>query len=348
MRHIPDADLRRIVTPAFATDGAAEAYRIFGREGDVASRPSAAVTVIASDPPRSFMFKGGTSLELNRTGHQMGVQFGEMYFLVYDSQTGELVGLLDHRWLNKRRTGATGAVVARRLANPGARIAAVIGAGEIGEEVVRCLDHLFDFEEIRISSRTAESAQRFAARLAPDLKAPIRAVASGREAVEDADVVVTITIATAPVLQPGWLKPGAVVCAMGGAPEVDFGVLSEMNAFFIDDIGYAMLRGSIAGWMASGRATEAEIRGRIDATVGDLFAGRHPGRRSADERILAVVQGMALCDLVIADRALAQAAAEGCGTEMHLPPQGPQLDREELSRRTPAIVAALRDRRPTR
>ena len=207
MRYLSDDELRRIVTPAFATDGAAEAYRIFGREGDVTSRPSAAVTVIASDPPRSFMFKGGTALELNRTGHQMGVQFGEMYFLVYDSQTGELVGLLDHRWLNKRRTGATGAVVARRLANPGARIAAIIGAGDIAEEAVRCLDHLFDFDEIRVSSRTAESAQRFATRLAPDLKATIRAVPAAQEAVRDADVVVTITIATAPVRLPGWLKP---------------------------------------------------------------------------------------------------------------------------------------------
>jgi ornithine cyclodeaminase/alanine dehydrogenase-like protein (mu-crystallin family) len=66
------------------------------------------------------------------------------------------------------------------------------------------------FEQIRIASRTFESAERLAAEW------PLAvAVESAEEALRDADVVCTVTSAAQPVVLGDWLKPGAHVNAVG-------------------------------------------------------------------------------------------------------------------------------------
>ena len=73
--------------------------------------------------------------------------------------------------------GATAAVAAKWLARSGSRVAALIGAGRIGEEAIRALSHQFDFDRIDIASRTFEGARKFVDRLQPELKTSLRAVA---------------------------------------------------------------------------------------------------------------------------------------------------------------------------
>ena len=79
------------------------------------------------------------------------------------------------------------------------------------------LVHLF--EEVRVWSRTAEHAERFAEQ--HNAKAmPVEA------AVRGADVIVTATNALQPILQGAWLKPGAHVNAVG-SPRPDWRELDD-------------------------------------------------------------------------------------------------------------------------
>jgi len=346
VRYLPSAIIEELVTPAFAIECVEEAYLLFGIEREVLARPSAAITLVRSEPPRLFTFKGCTLLAKGVTGHQFGAQFGEMHFYVSDNLTGELRGILDHSWLNKRRTGATAAVAARHLAASGARKAALIGAGGIGEQALLCLDHAMELTEIFVAARTSASAESLVQRAQALTRSQLTVAKSAREAVEQSDIVVTITVASSPVIEAGWLKPGALLCAMGGAPELHFDVLGEADRVIVDDASYAFLRGSFASWISAGQATESEILERIDADIGQIVAGHKPGRTNQTERILAVVQGMAICDLVIADRLLTHANKEGLGYDIPFTPQPGTLTTAQIAQRSYGIADRLSKRRP--
>lgn len=323
-----------------------EAYRFYGQERAVSSEPSATFMIVPNDAPTMFWMKGANLKALGAAGIFFGAQFGDYYFMVTDGRTGTLRGIVEQAWLTKRRTAATGVVTAMHLARKDSKVAALIGAGQIGEEVARVLAHAFQLEDFRIASRTLEGASALVERLRPEVKAPMRAVASAEEAIRGADIVVTITLAAAPFVRPGWLKEGALLVSMGGVHEVEFEVLGEVGRVFVDDPGYALLRGDMASWIDRGEITQDAMRARIDADIGEVVCGSKPGRTSASERILAVIQGMAVCDLATAVFLLDKAAATGVGQHIAVSAQMKLPDLAGLKPRADSIASGLRRRRP--
>lgn len=332
---IPDS--LRIVEQAFAE---------YGRERVVSSVPSASYMLVQNEAPTMFWIKSASLRPLGAAGVFFGAQFGDYYFMVTDSRTGTMRGIVEQAWLTKRRTGTTGVVAARKLAGPNARVAALIGAGLIGEEVARVLPHAFALDDFRVASRTYEGASAFVERLKAQTGAPMRAVATAEEAVRGADIVITITLASEAFVKPGWLKEGAVLVSMGGVPEVEFGVLAEIDRLVVDDPDYALLKGDLATWVDRGHISQPAMKERIDADLGEVMCGAKPGRRSPSERILAIVQGMAVCDLATAVFLLDKAETEGVGQSIVVTPQMeiPALDK--MQPRAQAISSGIQRRRP--
>src|SRR5271155_3154767 len=97
---------------------------------------------------------------------------------LFDPSTGVPKAILDATSLTNMRTGAVTALGAKYLARKGSRVLGHIGARGTSYWNVRLLNHLFDFEEIRIHSKRAASQEAFAARLSLDLGKPVRAVDS--------------------------------------------------------------------------------------------------------------------------------------------------------------------------
>lgn len=332
---IPDS--LRIVEQAFVD---------YGRERIVSSVPTASYMIVQNEAPTMFWIKSASLRPLRAAGVFFGAQFGDYYFMVTDSRTGMLRGIVEQAWLTKRRTATAGVVAARKLAAPKARVAALIGAGQIGEEVARVLPHAFELDDFRVASRTLEGAQAFVDRLKESVDAPLRAVASAEEAIRGADVVITITLASEAFVKPGWLKEGAVLVSMGGVPEVEFGVLAEIDRVIVDDPDYALLKGDFATWVDRGEISLQAMKDRIDADLGEVMCGAKEGRRNDAQRILAVVQGMAVCDLATAVFLLEAAEAKGAGQHIAVTPQMeiPALDR--MQSRAEAIASGLQRRRP--
>jgi ornithine cyclodeaminase len=127
-----------------------------------------------------------------------------------------------------------------------------------------------------------------------------------------------MTTADEPFIEAGWLKPGALLCSMGGVPEVHFDVLAEADRLVIDDLSYALDQGDLHEWIKEGHITEAQIVERIDADIGEIAIGVKPGRQHEDERILAMIQGMAVGDLAMAKLVLDKAVAAGLGETVSL------------------------------
>ena len=235
----------------------------------------------------------------------------------------------------------TAAVSAKYLARPGASVAAVIGAGRIGAEAVRMLDHALDPAEIRIASRTLDGANAACAALEGEIAAPLSA-ATVADAVKGADIVVTLTLARAPVIAPGMLRDGAVLCSMGGVHEVEFAVLAEVDRVIVDELDYALLRGDFAAWIARGEITREDLETRIDADMGAVVGGLAPGRTGEGERILAVIQGMAVCDLAQAAFVLERAREAGVGVEVPLEAQRSLPAGEDHARIARLVAEGLR------
>ena len=122
-----------------------------------------------------------------------------------------------------------------------------------------------------------------------------------------------MTTADEPFIEAGWLKPGALLCSMRGVPEVHFDVLAEVDALVIDDLSYALAQGDLHEWIKNGDITEKQVPERIDADIGEIAIGAKPGRQHGDERILAMIQGMAVGDLAMAMLALDKATTAEMG-----------------------------------
>ncbi|HVB11046.1 MAG TPA: ornithine cyclodeaminase family protein [Bacillota bacterium] len=229
--------------------------------------------------------------------------------LVHDMNTGELLGLLEADHLGRIRTGAASGLATDLLARPDAEVFGCIGAGgQAATQVAAVLAVRPGIREVRVYSRTPERAQAFAARIGERA----RAVASAEEAVRGADIVTTITNARAPVLEGRWLGEGCHVNGAGsnvdGHAELDAEAVRRCSAIFADNVPGARTE--------CGDLIQAGVDWSQVHELGDLVAGRVPGRRARGDITLFESQGIALEDVAAGAAALKVARARGIGREV--------------------------------
>ena len=183
--------------------------------------------------------------------------------LLFRSDTGEPLAVMDGRLITEMRTAAVSAAVTKHLASPQSRVLALIGSGVQASAHLEALSHVREFAEVRVWSRTPEHAEAFAARHGAV------AVRDAAAAVRNADVVVTATASQVPVLRGAWLKPGAHVNAVG-APRPTWRELDDeamSAAVLVVDSREAVMKES--GDVILSKAP-------IHAEVGEIFAGTRP------------------------------------------------------------------------
>ena len=129
---------------------------------------------------------------------------------LFDPKTGEPLALMDGRYITEMRTAAVSAVATDSLSTKDAKILTLLGAGVQAQAHLEVLPHVRGFEEIRVWNHHPEKAERFAK------EHGLRAMPL-ESAVRGADVVVTATSAREPILKGEWLKPGALVNAVGAS-----------------------------------------------------------------------------------------------------------------------------------
>jgi ornithine cyclodeaminase len=251
--------------------------------------------------------------------HPSPTEEAHNYCAVYGNEDSMLWGLVAERWLSRVRTAAFGAVSIEALVNPGPLVVCLFGSGGIAHEMVPLLARALKVKELRVNSRRAESSSQFVDRHRAGVAFPMRAEPDRRRAAKDADVIITLTESPTPLVSPGTLKPGAVVCSMGSYNEVDYGVLLESQRLVVDDADFAAEMGDGGAWISQGHLSRAQFAARIDALACEVIAGKKPGRRAPSDRIVALIQGMAIGDVAFAAYALKEAERTGRGTVTALP-----------------------------
>lgn len=239
--------------------------------------------------------------------------------LLLDPENGVLLAVMDGRLITEMRTAAVSAAATRRLARAlPVPVLAILGAGVQARSHLEALLEVASPGEIRVWTRTRAGADRYAAAMREQFGAPVRVVASVAEAVRGAGVVCTVTASETPVLEGRWLAPGTHINAVGAARpewrELDTDTVVRSRLFVDSRAGAVVEAGDIVGPLRDGAITAAHIQ----AEIGEVFAGRHPGRTTPEEITLFKSLGMAVEDVATARFAYLRALARGIGDDLTL------------------------------
>ena len=235
---------------------------------------------------------------------------------LFDPRTGVPKAILDATVITDMRTGAVTALGARHLARKDSKVLGHIGARGTAYWNVRLLDHLFDFDEIRVHSRRPESRDAFGAKLEADLGKKITVVDNWRDCVEGADIVVEASRLSQPepLLKTEWIKKGAFVVPYGTMSAVELSLTDIMTKLVVDDWGQCKTGkfGSLRAHVETGRLSEQTLH----AELGQVVAGLKPGRESEDETILLWHRGLSLSDIALGHALLSKARSAGIGQRL--------------------------------
>ena len=147
---------------------------------------------------------------------KLGLPSTSGLMVLFSSRTGVLEALLlDNGYLTDIRTAAAGAVAARHLSRPDASRACILGAGAQARLQLKALSLVRPITEATIWARDPVKAQRLAEALSSEWGYPVHAAADLEAAVSQADVIVTTTPSSVPLVMAEWLRPGQHVTAMG-------------------------------------------------------------------------------------------------------------------------------------
>jgi ornithine cyclodeaminase/alanine dehydrogenase-like protein (mu-crystallin family) len=242
---------------------------------------------------------------IGKDAHQGGV-------LLFDADTGELLALVNASAVTEIRTAAVSAVATGLLARPGAAEVAIIGTGVQGRAQARALAATRPLTGIRLTGRDPARAREAAAELTGELEVPVNAFGSAAEAVEGADIVVTATNSSQPVLRREWLAPGTHVNAVGAcvpqAREIDTATMAEAAVFA--DSRESVVNEAGDYLLAAREGADNPVR----AELGELLTGTAPGRLNDDEITVFESLGLAAEDLAAVSFLHEKATSLGAGT----------------------------------
>jgi ectoine utilization protein EutC len=252
----------------------------------------------------------------------LGLPTSDGMVLVFDAETGAVVALLlDNGYITDLRTGVAGAVAAKHLARQRVETVAVVGSGAQARYQIRSLALVRKAREVRVWGRHKEKAAACMQDLSrPGLGTDFRVVlaSSVREAVEGADIVITVTASREPLVQADWIRTGALVIAVGSdgpdKQELAVEVLARADRIVADSLPQCLRLGEIHHAVEKGAISKE----KLTTELGQITAGVMPGRRSNDEIIVCDLTGVGVQDVAAASLVVERALEDGKGERLLL------------------------------
>jgi len=235
--------------------------------------------------------------------------------VLLSSKTGLIEALLlDNGYLTDIRTAAAGAVAARHLSWQDSSVAAIFGAGVQAGLQLEALMLVRPIAEARIWARDAAKAEATASALREKLGIVVRAEPDAAKAVAGADIIVTTTPSTEPLIKAGFITAGQHITAMGSDAEhkneIAPAILRMADLYVADNARQTRRLGELQHAIAAGvMAADAEV-----TELGQIIAGSKHGRRSATDITIADLTGTGVQDTAIATLARDRARAARSGT----------------------------------
>jgi ornithine cyclodeaminase/alanine dehydrogenase-like protein (mu-crystallin family) len=243
---------------------------------------------------------------------QRGLPYINGLLILNDPDTGLPLSVMDCTWITAMRTGAATAVAARYLARPDSAVAGVLGCGVQGRTNVEALKVLFPLRRVMAYDIVPDVAWRYAEAISARFDLEVVVASAPQQAVSGCDLVVTAgPILKVPhaTIQAGWLDEGAFASMVDYDSYWHCDALNEVDKLCTDDLPqlrYYQQAGYFQGIPP------------VYAEVGDLVAGRMPGRTSPTERTMTANLGIAMDDMAVAPLLYRRAVEKGIGTWLEL------------------------------
>lgn len=227
--------------------------------------------------------------------------------ILQDPDTGIQLAVMDGAHITNLRTGAAAAAVAKKFCAKGASKVAIIGAGVQGRTSLWALTRLMEVGEVRAFDKYPDVAKKYAKEMSESFGLKVIAAATAKEAVVGADIIITATQANEPIVKREWLKKGSVSVSLGSYQEFDDDCSLRVDKVFVDSWAQCSHRGELAHLVEEGKFDADRLTGEI----GEVFAGKIPGRTSDDETIMTVPIGLGSLDLAIGYKVYQKALKTG-------------------------------------
>lgn len=235
---------------------------------------------------------------------------------LYSAETGALEVLMDGVYITAIRTACASAMATKALARPDTPVLGVLGAGTQARTHIRALSRVRSIERVLIWSPSRLNAIYVKEELQDELGLPIQPQESAEAVIREADILTAVTDSAGPVLEAGWLKPGAHINAVGShRPDMREmgGDTVKRSTVIVDSLDAINGEcGDILLAIEEGSITPDHVRGEI----GEVLAGTKPGRTSDDEVTMYKSVGIAVQDVAAASLVYRRAREQGVGTEV--------------------------------
>ena len=307
-------DIRQLLTMPLTIEAVEEAHRelSLARAIDIPRQrtrlPQTALHILQGALPGrdAIGYKAYTS---NRSGVRFLVH-------VFSAASGVLRVVLEADYLGMMRTGAASGVATQWLARPDAEVLGVFGAGWQAEGNIEAVAAVRKLRKVKVFARNAERLAAFCTRMSDRLELDVVPAASPEDTVRGSDIVSTVTTATTPLFDAGWLSPGTHINGAGSNSvirrEIGEDVLKLCRPIVVDSVETALKEaGDLLPLLEKGRLSERRM-----VELGDVIIGRHPGRTSPEQITIFESQGMAIQDIAVAVRLEAMAREQGLGVEL--------------------------------
>jgi alanine dehydrogenase len=238
--------------------------------------------------------------------------------VVNDPETGKVEAIMDGGYLTAVRTAAASAVGTKYLANKDARVLGILGLGVQGESHLWAMTEVAKLERVVVYNRSREKADRFKAELTQRFGLPIEIAENEETVCRQSDILVLATTAAEPILKKEWLKPGVHINAVGshspGARELDAETVAAARVV-VDSRDANMAEcGDLLIPMKEGKIDQNHFCDEI----GEVAAGKKPGRGLADQITIYKSVGIAVEDVATGSLVLQRAREKGVGTQVDL------------------------------
>jgi ornithine cyclodeaminase/alanine dehydrogenase-like protein (mu-crystallin family) len=324
-RFLTEADVDGIFTPAVAIQSQRDAFAALG--AGTAVLPDKLMVTNTTDGSVAFCYAARLSPgdgavskfgSINPANIDRGLPSISALIVTLDAETGRLSAVMDGTVITTRRTAAASAAAADALARTDASSLAVLGCGVQGREHVRMLAQVRRFEAVRLWDRDPRKSAAAATQLTQETGLDVAACESPEDTVRGADLVVTCTLSSVPVVEGSWVAPGATVISIGSIEpdrcEVDQDLVRRAGLVVVDDPDTAADHaGPIVLALRTGDLQRPDVIG-----LGDVLVGSHPGRPDADALIYYNSTGIGVQDAAAAQAVLVVAERDGIGERLSI------------------------------
>jgi alanine dehydrogenase len=236
--------------------------------------------------------------------------------ILCDAGNGTPLAVMDSRDITSLRTAAATAVAAKFLARQDSRTVTICGCGNQGRIQLRALSRVRRVETAFAYDTNGEGALRFSRDLTSDLRMTITPVSDLTAAVRQSDICVTCTTSRQPLLGSDDVSPGTFIAAVGADnPQKQELHPSLMAASKVvcDILEQCAVMGDLHHALEAGVVTRANVY----AELGEVVAGKKPGRESQEEITIFDSTGMALQDVAAAAFLYEKAQRDGSGVRLN-------------------------------